>query len=194
MGGASARMGRDKATIQLGGRTLQERCVAALSDAGCTTIWLVGARVLDPDLCAGSDRPADGDGPQLVPWPDSEPGAGPFAALAGLISCGPPRDLMVLPCDLPLIDSAAVSSFLAAAEAASGDVVLARIDGRQQLTSGLWRAGVALPPLPWADISMRRGLEGITVSYVDVDGRFADVDTPEELQASQERFFGPPAR
>jgi molybdenum cofactor guanylyltransferase len=77
-GGASRRMGRDKAFIPVGGRTLVRRVADALEAAGATPVVAVGG-----DLAA---LRAEG----LTAVPDDAPGAGP---LAGIVTAlGPGRD------------------------------------------------------------------------------------------------------
>ena len=63
-GGASSRMGRDKATMDLRGRPMAQWVVDAMKDAGATTVVALGDR---PDL----------ELPVLV---DREPGSGPLGA------------------------------------------------------------------------------------------------------------------
>ena len=79
-GGASMRMGRDKATIEIDGRTMAARVAAALRLAGAADVACVGG--------PGGDVP------------DDDPGAGP---LGGVLSAGRwagRRTLVVAPCDL----------------------------------------------------------------------------------------------
>lgn len=178
MGGESRRMGRDKATIVVDGITLAERCVRALHDAGCESIWALGASL------------ATAVPPPAIARPDPEPGSGPFAAIAGMMSSVEPTDMMVVPCDLPWLDAAAIMAFLSSAAQRRGDVVVARISGRLQPTIGLWRAGMALPSQPWTNMSMSAGISELIVGAVDVDHRFVDADTPDDLPSSQEHPAG----
>lgn len=77
-GGASRRMGRDKALIPVDGRTLAGRVADALDAAGASPVVAVGG-----DLAA---LRAEG----LTAVPDAMPGAGP---LAGIVTAlGPGRD------------------------------------------------------------------------------------------------------
>ncbi|MEZ5233982.1 MAG: NTP transferase domain-containing protein [Acidimicrobiales bacterium] len=108
-GGASRRMGTDKALLEIGGRALASIAAHALLDAG--------ARRVD---CIGGDLAAlRGLGLQVRP--DRHPGEGPLGALADALR--PPPDeaaawvgeaVMVLTCDLPLIDAATIAPIVAA--------------------------------------------------------------------------------
>ena len=85
-GGRSTRMGRDKALI--GDPAWAHRVASVLDAAGCRPTVLAGG---DPSL--GLSR-----------WdqePDTNPGAGPGAALADACRKRPGRSLVVAACDLP---------------------------------------------------------------------------------------------
>lgn len=85
-GGASSRMGRDKALLLRHGRTLLEQAVQRLQAAGA-----------DPVLVSG-DRPA------YDSVPDEEPGLGPLGGLNSVIRARPGlmgRLLVVTPVDVP---------------------------------------------------------------------------------------------
>lgn len=86
-GGDSTRMGRDKAHLELGGRTLVERAAAKLS------VLLPEVVVADRGrrLTARYDTVQDGAG------------RGPVAALLGAAARFPGRSLLALACDLPAV-------------------------------------------------------------------------------------------
>lgn len=87
-GGRSSRMGRDKATLVLGGLTLAEIAVSKLRRF-CTEVAISGDR---SDLATFART-----------VPDLHPGCGPIGAVeAGLATCGQPWALF-LPVDAPLI-------------------------------------------------------------------------------------------
>lgn len=89
-GGASRRMGLDKARLTLGGSTLPALAAERLA-AACAEVVVAdrGRRVL-PDL------------PSL---PDG-PGRGPAAGILGAAAAYPDRPLLVLACDLPGVPAA----------------------------------------------------------------------------------------
>lgn len=133
-GGASRRMGQDKALIEVGGTALALRVASALLSAGC-----------EPVLCQGGDPQALA-AVGLAVLPDSAPGAGPVRAIADALGRAEPADLVVAACDLPGLDADTVRSLLAAAAIhPTADAVFARYDGRAHLVS-FWRSR-ALPRL-----------------------------------------------
>ncbi|MEM7350154.1 MAG: molybdenum cofactor guanylyltransferase [Acidobacteriota bacterium] len=86
-GGASRRMGRDKASLRLGPTSLAERAAGALSEVLATVV--VADR--GHHRVAGCESVRDGDG------------AGPAAGILGAAAAYPVRDLLVLACDLPAV-------------------------------------------------------------------------------------------
>lgn len=97
-GGASRRMGRDKALVEVAGIALAVRAATVLRDAGCDPVW-----------CQG------GDGAALtalgLAWlPDPLPGEGPVTAVAGVLARlpAPAEGAVVVACDLPDLTAAAV--------------------------------------------------------------------------------------
>lgn len=99
-GGASSRMGRDKAALRWRGSTLLEHAAHRLA-AVCREV-VVADR--GRGLVAGVASVEDG------------PGGGPAAGILGAAAARPGRDLLVLACDLPRVPRA-----LLAAIAAIGD-------------------------------------------------------------------------
>lgn len=89
-GGASRRMGRDKARLAAGGASLVERAVERLEEAAGEV------------LVADRGRALVGGGRSV---PDG-PGAGPAAGILGAAAAVPGRDLLVLACDLPAVPAA----------------------------------------------------------------------------------------
>jgi molybdopterin-guanine dinucleotide biosynthesis protein A len=100
-GGASRRMGRDKATLLLQGRTLLERAAGAVS------------QVCDELIIATADRPAQ-DIPGLHPiWVRDAPGtAGPLAGLATGLSVASCPVAVVVACDMPFLSERMLGDLL----------------------------------------------------------------------------------
>lgn len=85
-GGKSTRMGRDKALLELAGRTLLDRAVDLLRQAGAAPIVVSGHR------------------PSYDSVPDLWKGRGPLGGLASVLKArplSPGRGLIVLPVDAP---------------------------------------------------------------------------------------------
>ena len=171
-GGASRRMGRDKARLVVNGETLATRSARVLA-AACDPVVEVGPGV--------SGLPAVLEEP---------PGAGPLVALlAGVGALGRPRSVILLACDLPNISPDLLRLLV---EWPGSGTVIPVVDGRFQYACA--RYGPAA--FDEARASLRHGLTSLReiagsdceyVSEADWDGvasalTFADVDTPEDLR------------
>jgi molybdopterin-guanine dinucleotide biosynthesis protein A len=100
-GGASRRMGRDKALLELGGRPLLHRVVEPVS------------RLCEEVIIAGADNPVQ-HLPGLSPiWVSDPPGAeGPLAGLsAGLAAASHPSAIVVA-CDMPFLSEGLLAHLL----------------------------------------------------------------------------------
>lgn len=113
-GGASRRMGHDKALLEVGGKTLVERAVEQLGKVCDTVVVAAGASRELP----GFDIVADAAG--------HGPAAGILGAAAHFER---PVDLLVLACDLPAVTAELLAALIRQAEA--GDWILPR-----------WRRGI----------------------------------------------------
>jgi len=184
-GGASRRMGRDKATVAWGSTTLAGRAGLALS------------AVVDPVVELG---------PGMTGLPvrhDDPPGRGPLCALAdGLAALGRPGDdvaapfdaVLVLACDLPLVE-AGLLAWLRDHPAPGSVVPLAGEPTRPQPLCARWAwADLALAPALVADgaRSLRPLLASTGLTLVPPPvwaphagpagaGALDDADTPAEL-------------
>ncbi|MFT5681351.1 MAG: molybdopterin-guanine dinucleotide biosynthesis protein A [Myxococcota bacterium] len=99
-GGASKRMGRDKALLPIDGEPLAARTARILSEGGCRPVHIVGNQ---PGL-SGLDWPV-----LREPDGDHHPLRGVATALASL----PDGLALFAPCDLPALTSQAIDSLLA---------------------------------------------------------------------------------
>lgn len=87
-GGASVRMGRDKAELEYAGRSLLDHALERLSQAGAEPALVSGRR------------------PGYEHIPDREPGRGPLGGIASVLAARPDllgRTLIVLPIDTPAL-------------------------------------------------------------------------------------------
>lgn len=176
-GGASRRMGRDKALIDIDGEPLAARTARVL------------AEVCEPVLEVGPGRTA------LRCVTEEPPGGGPLAALvAGSAALPDDGPILVVACDVPRLD-AAVLRFLAEHPGAS--TVVPEVDGRLQVLCARYGpAARAAAPQVLADggRSMVALLERTAYEVLDeaawsavVDAEvFGDLDTPEDL----DRYLG----
>jgi molybdopterin-guanine dinucleotide biosynthesis protein A len=129
-GGASRRLGRDKALLVAGGQTLAARAAAKLA-AVCPEVAAAdAARNLLPGI------------PSL---PDG-PGHGPAAGILGAARARPGHRLLVLACDLPEVPIALLTELVKAAgektsgreEARPPDLVVPRWAGRLEPLCALY--------------------------------------------------------
>lgn len=178
-GGRATRMGGAvKPLIDLDGRSLIARAVAAAVDAGCAPVVVVGP-VLDAALPAVWVR-------------EDPPFAGPAAAIAAGAAALPTgiRDALILAGDLAFPEKVVVrlTSAQGRAAADSSDAVVLRAGGHAQWLAGRYRVAAlrrAVDARGWdlAGASVRALLEGLAVEWAqDDDGITADIDTPADLE------------
>jgi molybdenum cofactor guanylyltransferase len=175
-GGASRRMGRDKASIVLAdGRTCAQTVAARLVE------------VANPVLEVGPGTSG------LTAVPDDRPGAGPLAALATgwatLVSFGYRGPVLVLACDLPGV-TVALLELLARARG-EGSVVPVVGDRPQPLCARFGAASLDQCQSLVAEgrRSLMALLDATPVTWLGPDAWsevvdehcFADIDTPEDL-------------
>jgi Molybdopterin-guanine dinucleotide biosynthesis protein A len=186
-GGASRRMGQDKARLILeDGRTLLGRTAHVAREAGADRVLVIG-RV----------RPADWDGPdaaEFVPDPSERTGEGPLDGIATALEAAAGAAVLVVPCDLPRLSSEALrwlqGEAVAAGEAADGAVTVSADGGASPLFA-VYRAAF-LPRvracLGAGERSVRRCIERGDFARLAVPeplrAALADADTPEQFAAA----------
>lgn len=137
-GGASARFGSDKALARVPGldgapTTLLERTLDLLRSRCDRVLVATGAAPRYAALLAQRE------GVQVVL--DTRAEAGPLAGLeAGLAACAEDDDVLVVSCDLPHLDGAALDALLAARREDRGDLVLWRDADRAHPLLGCYGA------------------------------------------------------
>ena len=183
-GGASRRMGRDKALLRLGGATLLERAVALVREAGGEPLVVAPARPgHDPAGIRRVDEGASGRA------------AGPLVALRhGLDACGT-EIAVALACDLPLVP-ASLLRHLAAGAGGEHQAVVPRSGGVLQVLAAAYAAACREA----IDRHLRSGgrsvhgfLEEVRVRYLEGEeleafggpGIFLNVNTPEDLARAE---------
>lgn len=176
-GGASRRMGVDKALIRLEGRALVARVADVIRLAGATEVTVIGgdeAAITGLGLAHTSDR-----------WP----GAGPLGGLVTAIGHAGTDPVVVLACDLVAPDPAAVRRVVAALEAATdADAAVPDADGLVQWLHGAWRwrAGARFETaFASGERAIHRAVIAAGLVLVTVDGipreALADADTVDAL-------------
>lgn len=87
-GGASRRMGTDKALVEVGGAAMARRVADTLAAAGCDPVW-----------CQGGDAPALA-ALGLQVRRDTRPGDGPLPAILDALRAAGNRGVVVAACDV----------------------------------------------------------------------------------------------
>ena len=169
-GGTGRRLGgADKAALELDGRTLLERALAAV--AGAVEVVVVGPPV---DDLAAADPAA-----RVRFVVEEPPGGGPAAGLlAGLDALPRAALVVVLAVDMPYVAPATVSRLLDAVERDGSDgAFLADEGGRRQL-AGVLRPDRLAPPDDRHGLPLHRLLDRLDLTSVPaVDREAVDVDT-----------------
>jgi len=119
-GGASSRMGRDKAQLVFGGKPLVERTLAILREAGLTAT-IAGAR--------GPLEQLAHFGPVIA---DAEPGLGPLGGICTALASTSARLAVFLTVDAPFLPFGLIRFLLDHARLTSRSVTLASLGGKAQ--------------------------------------------------------------
>ncbi|HEX2254664.1 MAG TPA: molybdenum cofactor guanylyltransferase [Thermoanaerobaculia bacterium] len=111
VGGASRRMGRPKALVEVDGVTLAERAAAALAPH-VDRLLLLGAGPV-PEALAGLERLPDAALPHASPAVPQDRPPGPLAGLLAALRRSPRTAWVLCSCDLPWVAPEAVAWLLA---------------------------------------------------------------------------------
>lgn len=170
-GGASRRMGRDKAAIEVHGRSMAAIALDALAAAGVEELFVVGG--------------LSGHGVRLVA--DTHPGEGPLGGVLDALAAGAGRAVVTLPCDVPWITAEEVMLLTASRHDQDLDVTLGAVSGRPSPPIGLWRPS-ARDVLETAFAGGERSFRGLMgrlrCEVVELGERGRDVDRPAELPSA----------
>lgn len=195
-GGASRRFGSDKALAPLGpGSYSAEKGTTGKARESFPTM---GAKIVAELRAAGADPVvavggSAGHALGVPVVPDQEPGLGPLAGLASVLVWAGRGTVLVVPCDLPLLESQHLSLLIEAARAdleldqyrTNPRAIIAMVDGVPQPTIACWPAGVGLGLLRAVrsgDRAMGRSLDLVPWLGVELDPTAAmDADDPATL-------------
>jgi molybdenum cofactor guanylyltransferase len=127
-GGASRRMGQDKAGLRYGGEPQLRRAWRLL--CGTTARAFVSVRIDQ------QDDPLRVQLPQIV---DTQPGVGPAAGILAAQAAHPGAAWLVLACDLPRLDAATLQRLLAARDPACEATAFCSVhDGLPEPLCAIW--------------------------------------------------------
>lgn len=182
LGGLSTRMGRDKAMVTLGGKTLLDRAVERWQDYGAGLQLSVGA--------AERAEPAPEGIPAVA---DVYPERGPLGGLhSGLHVCSTPL-LLLVAVDCPFLGHEQADALLEAIGEAEACVYT--MDGKPQPLFGLyrrrcWTAAETL--ILGGDNRMSQLLEWSNTVYVPAvdEAPFRNLNTPEDLAEAESLLTG----
>ncbi|MEI4272426.1 NTP transferase domain-containing protein [Klenkia sp. LSe6-5] len=182
-GGRGARMGgRDKPQLEVGGRSMLDRVLAAVPDAR-------------PRVVVGPPRPVP---PDVVVVREDPPGGGPVRALRAGLAAVPTDVVVVLAADLPFLTAELVDELRG--RLAGDGVLLVDPQGRDQYLLGVWRTTALRARLAGVDAptSLRAVLAGLDVhrfrptAPARGPAGWTDCDTPAELERARAAAGVPP--
>ena len=171
-GGTSARMGRDKALIEIDGVAMAKRVVQSLERAGAANV-----------RCVGGDRNAlESLGLEVLD--DLDPRAGPLGGVVAALRASRAPVALVSPCDLiaPPVDGY-VALVTALARTPPAQVSVASSGGQwRPLPCAVRSTAVAELGAAFAagERAVHRALALLTLVEVDA-GSFTDADSPGDL-------------
>jgi molybdopterin-guanine dinucleotide biosynthesis protein A len=181
-GGSSSRMGRDKALLPLGGRTLLEH-VAAQVRAAAGSVTVVGP----PERYGRLG---------LTVVPDVIAGCGPLGGILTALTRSPAEWNLIVACDLPGVTTARLRNLLGAAEQTEADCLMpVGAGGRPEPLCAVWRRTC----LPAVQRAVREGRYKVTEAltalmvapyWVAEPGWLVNVNTPEDWAAWEAALVG----
>jgi len=173
-GGESSRLGRDKASVRLGGETLLERAVRLLAPLGGEVIVVRGAG-------RSKSVPQRVQGAREVE--DVYPGMGPLAGIHAGLSASDSFHNLVVACDMPFLNLDLLRYMVGIAGGV--DVVMPRLDGDTEALHAIYSRD-CLPPIEGL---LQRG-ESKIVRFLDaVKVRFVERDEVERFDSQRLSFF-----
>jgi molybdopterin-guanine dinucleotide biosynthesis protein A len=194
-GGASRRMGRDKATMAVGGVELASLALAAAARVADPVV-LVAPEGHPARRLAAREGPGPGPATRWVAGVVADPGVGPLAALAAALDALDAGHVLVLAADHPGLRVELLAHLVGLA--ARGEAVACRRGPRLEPLVAVYQRSAALAAArarladPAGDRSLLGLLAGLRTVVVeepewrplDPDGRsFVDLDDPADLAA-----------
>jgi molybdopterin-guanine dinucleotide biosynthesis protein A len=191
-GGASTRMGRDKALLGLGGEPMVVRAVR-LAEPHVTSVAVV----------APADRYAEVGLPVLL---DRWPGAGPLGGIATALSATRSDWNLIVGCDLPYLTSEWLAWFIPCAMKSPAQAVVPESRRGLEPLAALYHRACAAALTAAVERGVRRVTEALAEILVervraaeweriDPSGRlFENMNTPEDYEEARGRIEKPTPR
>lgn len=184
VGGASRRMGQDKAQMQLGSETVLQRIVTRISPA-VDSVTLVGAR-------------QDYAGISLPKVADVHEKWGALGGIHAALSAAKTDWVIVIACDLPFVTRDLFERLKSFVDESFDAIVPIQPDGRTQPVCALYRRKPCLPRIEelihTGEHTPRALLENVRTRYVQlaelgdlpgVENFFVNLNTPEDFERAQ---------
>lgn len=187
-GGASTRMGADKALLEIGGEPLLVRTANLLAPL-VSAVTVVGS----PERYAHL-------GVRVIA--DDEPGLGPLGGIATALKRTSASWNLVVACDLPYLTSAWLEYLLRRALASAADAVMPQSDRGDEPLCAVYHRRCAAPIAAALARGVRKvtdGLAGCAVErvtpaewkpFASGGSLFKNMNTPEDYAAAREKFAG----
>ena len=184
VGGQSRRMGRDKAFVQLGGKSLIQRLLERTADLGQAETLLI------------TNKPAAYAHLQLPMHGDALPGKGSLGGIYTALLNATSEFVLALACDMPFVNGDLLR-FMIAQINMDIDIVVPRVDGYPQGLHAIYRKTCTQPIREQMEANRLKiiGFYGqMRVCYLDEADYFAfdplalsftNLNTPEELAEAQ---------
>ena len=191
-GGASTRMGRDKALLELGGEPMVVRA-ARLAEPHVTSVAVVAPEGRFAELA-------------LPLLPDRWPGAGPLGGIATALSATKADWNLVVGCDLPYLTSEWLAWFIPRAMNSPAQAVVPESRRGLEPLAAVYHRACAAPLTAALDRGVRRVSEGLSHILMervraaewqglDPSGRlFENMNTPADYEEARERIEKPTPR
>ncbi len=186
-GGASSRMGTDKALVEVGGIPMLAIGLRALVGGGASRVLVVGGdaqayRTALPDVA---------DVANVIAVPDDHPGDGPLGGVITALRQVPEVQkesmMVVLACDLPGVCASSVAAIVAAMKSnPTAQACVASQRGRMEPLHAVWRRSVlgrVEEAFASGERAVHRVLENIDAVVVEGldESWLRNVNSPEEL-------------
>jgi molybdopterin-guanine dinucleotide biosynthesis protein A len=168
-GGASRRMGVDKATMPVDGVAMARRVADTLRAAGCPAVFAIG----------GDAEALERIGLEFVA--DEFPGEGPLGAIVTALHLGSP--VAVIACDLPHVRPETVTALADAL--GRHDAAIAQ-GARSQPLCAIWSEHAASrlqARFEAGERAMHSAIDGLDIAWVLVpDADLQNLNTPDDLE------------
>ena len=188
-GGKSARMGSDKAFLQLGGRSLLSRALDL-------------ARAITPDVRIVGDPEKFVAFGSIVP--DIYPDRGPLGGIHAALSASTTDYNLILAVDLPFIELSFLQFLIAEAQSAEAMITVPWADGHFHPLCAVYRKAF----LPTAEHALDQGRNKLDALFSEVTARviseeelsaagfdsaiFRNLNTPKEWEQAKQQFADRP--